>query len=127
MIRYFNPMKNIFLFLLLIMFSCNQKKQSTEPILNSSEIIPTEEMTKIMEDVMLVEGVMGMGVSEQKFKDYPYYSSHYYNFILKKHNITSNQLRESINYYASDSEKMLKIMQDVLNNLSEKQSKVAGK
>lgn len=120
-------MKNIFLFLLIIFLSCNQKKDPIEPIITSSEVISAEEMTKIMEDVMLVEGVMGVGASEQKFKDYPYYSSHYYNFILKKHNITSNQLRESINYYASDSEKMLKIMQDVLNNLSEKQSKVAGK
>lgn len=114
----------IFIFLVVTVFSCSRNKGSKDGT-PPENIVSAKEMTKIMVDVLLAESTVG--VTEVKYKNQEYYTRRYYNFILKKHNITIEQFRKSYSYYASDVEKMLKIMTDVVDTLSEKQSKIRNK
>jgi len=115
--------KIFFVFIcLFIVVSCGRKKDSKEKKPSSEKIVSVKEMTNIMIDVMLAEGAIG--ATEANLKKPEYYTWHYYNFILKKNNITIEQFRKSYVYYASDSDKMLKIMTNVVDTLSEKQSKI---
>ena len=117
-------MKKVFFvsfILIFSFFSCGKKKNSNH---NSSsyKIISQKEMTSIIIDAILAESAIG--IVDNKGKKPDYYTWRYYNFILKKHDISINQYRKSFDYYVADSEKMLKIMTSVVDSLSEKQSKI---
>jgi hypothetical protein len=118
-------MKLRFLIIILIFstaYSCGKKKADTEKAVPPAEIVSADEMENILVDVFLAEGAVG--VSDVYHQDVRYYTRHYYNFILKKHNITAEQFQKSFEYYASELDEMEKIMTDVIDNLSQKQSQV---
>ena len=118
-------MKNFPLILLFVFFaiiSCGKKNEAKEKSPPPTDIISSDEMKNVLVDVFLAEGAISE--MEIKHKDPQYYAKHYYNYVLKKHNLTNSQLQKSYSYYAKDIEKMQKIMSDVVDDLSEKQSKV---
>ena len=116
-------MANFFVSIILVFaFFLSCKKKDHKNISASKNIISSKEMTSIMIDAILAESAIG--VVDSKGKNPEYYSWRYYNYILKKHNITIDQYRKSYDYYVSDSEKMLKIMTNVVDSLSQKQSNV---
>jgi len=118
-------MKNLFFIVFLILisaYSCGKKKTDKEKAIPSEDVVSADEMKVILVDVFLAEGAIG--VSDVNRKDVRYFTSHYYNFILKKNNITATQFQKSFEYYASDLDEMELIMTDVIDDLSQKQSQV---
>jgi hypothetical protein len=119
--------KNLFIFIIVIFsaLSCVKKSDDGKKNTRPSDVVPVEKMTKVMEDVMLAEGAISL--SETKHQHADYYTLHYYNYVLKKNNISGDQFRKSYNYYASDIEEMLKIMTTVIDSLSQEQSRIRKK
>ena len=103
-------------------FSCGKKKDTTKKETAPVDIVSADEMTNIMVDVLLAEGEAGL--ADSKHQNIEYFTRHYYGYVMKKHNITNEQFKKSYTYYAADIEEMLKIMTNVIDNLSQKQSKV---
>jgi len=112
----------IIIFLFLAAFSCGKKKDTTKKETAPVDIVSADEMTNIMVDVLLAEGEAGL--ADSKHQNIEYFTRHYYGYVMKKHNITNEQFKKSYTYYAADIEEMLKIMTNVIDNLSQKQSKV---
>jgi hypothetical protein len=114
--------KNVILFFLLLAVCSCVKENSAKKEAKSADIASVDKMTSVLVDVLLAEGAVSL--KEAKQQDVKYYTWHYYNFVLKKHNMSIGQFRKSYNYYSSDVEEMLKIMTNVIDSLSQKQSKV---
>ncbi len=118
-------MKNFYFIIFFSFFtiiSCGKKNEAKEKSPPPQNIISSDEMKNVLVDVFLAEGAIGE--MEIKHKDAQYYAKHYYNYVLKKHNMTNEQFQKSYSYYSADIEEMQKIMSDVVDDLSEKQSKV---
>lgn len=112
----------IVILFLFTAYSCGKKKAETEKAVPSAIVVSADEMKSILVDVFLAEGAVG--VSDVGHGDVRYYTRHYYDFILKKHNITAAQFQISFEYYASELDEMEVIMTDVIDDLSKKQSQV---
>ncbi|NTW32765.1 MAG: DUF4296 domain-containing protein [Bacteroidetes bacterium] len=113
----------ISILILALIISCAKKNDSKQAEIPPSNIISSDEMASVLEDAFLVEGSVGL-INNISQKSISYNTRRYYSYILKKHNITFEQFRESYTYFASNNDKMEQIMTTVINNLSEKQSKV---
>jgi hypothetical protein len=107
----------IYIISIILFFSCGNK--NTQKVAPPADIIPAEQMKEIILDVLYVEGAVG--VSEQKFHNTKNMTLHYYAYVFKRHNITSEQFLANYNYYAGDIDQMEKIMTEVISDLSEKQ------
>lgn len=112
----------IVILILVAVYSCSRKKAVKEKAVVSADIVSADEMKSILVDVFLAEGAVG--VDDVYHHDVRYYTCHYYNYILKKHNVTADQFQKSFDYYASELDVMEKIMTDVIDDLSQKQSQV---
>lgn len=113
----------IFLLIFFIsLFSFCSKKNDDEKktIPPNSGIVSSEEMVQILEDVYLAEGAVNSKEVHANNQG-EYFANRYYNYVLKKHNITSNQFMESYTYYSSNAEEMVKILELIINDLSQKQ------
>ena len=115
-------LKYIILILILSITSCGKKNEAKEKLFPPQNLISSDEMKNVLVDVFLAEGAIGQ--MEIKHKDNQYYAKRYYNYVLKRHNITNEQFQKNYSYYSADIEEMQKIMSDVIDDLSEKQSKV---
>ncbi|MFH0864665.1 MAG: DUF4296 domain-containing protein [Bacteroidota bacterium] len=113
-----------FIFPLIFLFSffafCGKKNDDEKnAIPPNSGIVSSDEMVQILEDVYLAEGAIN---SKEQSSDNPqYFANRYYNYILKKHNMTGEQFMESYTYYSSNAEEMVKILELIINDLSRKQ------
>ena len=121
-------MKN-FIFILLIVitafFSCGKKEDSKSNEPPPANIINVEDMKSVMVDMLLAEA--SVGAKEVRHENVQYFSYHYFNYALKKHNISREQFRKSYSYYAEDTDKMELILADVIEDLSKKQSKAKNR
>lgn len=122
---YFCKMKNsrlpfiMALFISVFFTFCGTKNEDEKAIPQSSDIVSSEEMVLILEDVYLAEGAISI---KEVSSDHPkYFAGHYYNYVLKKHNINSARFMESYRYYSSNADEMVKILELVINDLSQKQ------
>lgn len=109
-------------FLLSTFSFCTKKDKEPKP--RSSDIISSEEMVKVLEDVYLVEGAILQ--KETKADNPKYYSYHYYNNVFKNHGLTKEQFIKSFNYYSDDAEEMIKILDLIITDLSQKQGVLQG-
>jgi hypothetical protein len=87
-----------------------------------SDLVSSDEMRKIMVDVFLAE--VAITSNESKTWNVTNSTWHYYNYVFKKHNITYAQFQRNYTYYSSDTKKMTQIMTNVIDDLSQRQSKV---
>jgi len=115
----------ICIFLMFLLFSCGDKKESTKKAIPRAEIITPDQMKEVLVDVLLTEGAIG--TAEMKHHDVKYQALHYYSFILKKHKMTFQQFNDNFNYYSSDIDQMEKIMTDVITELTEKEGMIRKK
>jgi len=109
--------------ILVVIVSCSKKNDSKKTEIPPPDIITVDQMESVMMDVFLVEGSIGLATNISQ-KNISYCTHRYYSYVLKKHNITFEQFRKSYSYFASNTSQMEQIMTTVINNLSEKQSKV---
>ncbi len=115
--------KSLFLLLLFpfVLFSCYEEKAEQMNI-DKSRVIPPEKMESLLTDLFLVEGA----VSYMADKGTPIdgYSKKYFEEILDKHKVTKDEFEESIKYYTYHIEKLDKVFENVIVNLSELETKV---
>jgi hypothetical protein len=118
-------MKNVFFISVLFLaafFSCIKKDNTTGKVSRPTDLISADEMKKILVDAFLAE--IAISIDDQKHKNAFYYAWHYYNYVFKKHNISYAQFQRNYSYYSSDSKQMTQIMTNVIDDLSQLQSKV---
>lgn len=106
---------------LLSATSCSNKNNQ-EPSTPGTKIIPEQEMSRIFIDILITEGAITSKQLENC--DVRYYTFRYYNNLLKKNNINHIDLNNSLDYYAVHTDKMLKIMSEVVDSLSLLQSQI---
>lgn len=77
-------------------------------------------MKSVLTDVFLAEAAVAtFGVKQHNPK---YYARHYFDFVMKRHNINRKQFWENYSYYSSRQEEMDNLLNDVLSDLSKKQA-----
>lgn len=111
-----------FILFALIAFSCHKHGNTKGKVSRPSDLVSADEMRKIMVDVFLAE----VAITENESRQWnPTYSTwHYYNYVFKKHNITLAQFQRNYAYYSGDTKQMTQIMTNVIDDLSQMQSKV---
>ena len=110
-----------FLFLSFILCSCYQESIDNMNI-DESRVIPPEKMEPLLTDLFLVEGA----VSYMADKGTPIdgYSKKYFEEVLEKHDVTRKEFEESIKYYTYHIQKLDKIFENVIVNLSKLETEV---
>jgi len=113
----------ISLLIALVIFSCKKKDNNNNASSRSADIVSYEEMKSILTDILFTEAAL---VNEQpRYNDkINYYTKRYYSYVFKKHKITKEQFQKSYTYYASDIDGMNKMMTEIIDELSQNQSKV---
>ena len=99
--------------LFMSIISCNNNDKP-------DDLIPKNEMIEIMSDINLAEGALKI------YQIYPdsirKYAPVYYETVYKKHKVSSQQYKNSYNYYYQNPEEMGKMMDKVSEELSKKES-----
>jgi len=97
----------------IFLFGCSKNNLS-------GKLISQDTIVEIISDIHLGDAILlNPGIQSKPFK---VNSEKYYNAILAKHNVTKEQFEENIKYYTSDTAKMKSIYDNVIKNLSIKQS-----
>jgi ABC-type Zn uptake system ZnuABC Zn-binding protein ZnuA len=120
-------MKKFLLFIVLIsIFSCNNDKKAEEQsaLVRPKNIITKQQMIDILVDCNLAEAATTY--KQKQGKDIKYYSSHYYNLIFKKYNISKEDFEKNLAFYSQNIEDIDEIYTEVINRLSKKQSQVSN-
>ncbi len=119
MIAYYKISKIFSIFVLIILTmissSCRMVEKEETPMIPEN-LIPIEQMVDILVDFHLIEA--SLLNKQHQLKDIDYQTSRYYDFILKKHEITREKFNVSLDYYKQDIEKMKIIYQDIVTDLN---------
>ena len=108
--------KNIIL--IIIILGLNSCYNENKPVVETPDFVMSEEMViDILTDIQLAEGIitnsrLGKTTVKRDFKD------SVYQVIFDHYEITAEQLTKNLDYYNSDVEKMEKMYEKVLENLS---------
>lgn len=117
-------MKKLFLFniifLLVISFTSCKKKQVEIPV----DILKQKEMIAVLADVQIAEAALTQQATKGKLASD--YTASYYKFVFEKHKITSQEFKRSMNWYTLHPDMLDKVYEEVINQLSKKQSEVAN-
>lgn len=113
---------SFFLFTVVVLFmvcSCNKKTvKIPEGILTKQELIP------VLVDIHLAQAVVGIN----QFSDTARYNVNEYALaVFKMHHITKAKYDSSLSFYATYPDLLDEIYQEVINELSKKQSEVSAK
>jgi hypothetical protein len=114
------------LFFLITFFSSCGKKNEDEKksALANSDIISRAEMAGTLEDIYLAEGAVNL--KEINANNPKYFARRYYDYVLKKHNLTADEFMKNYVYYSSDADEMIKIVDLIITDLSQKQGVLQG-
>lgn len=117
--------KNIFkkclwsICLLSILISCSEKKEGI-----SSAIIAEDKMAEILTDIHIAEAYVSYKNLQADFLKQNI--SNAYHLIFKNYQISEEQFEESFDYYSKNPDKMVKVYDQVLINLSKKEAESAS-
>ena len=113
-------MKRISILLLLVFSFASCYHGAKDPEFDMSLVMPEDSMISLLTDLHLAEGV----VNALKSKEHPagHLSSDYFEAILKKHSINKETFEESMRYYAFHTEKLDRIYEEIIIDLSKKES-----
>ena len=114
--------KYIFLFpLLMLIVSCyNENKPAT---LKPDPLLTEHELVEIITDIQIAEGVLVFH-RQYKIKTSDELKDSLFQVVFDHFGISSKLFRENINYYNTMPDVMEDIYEDVLTNLSKKQSEL---
>ncbi|MHC1708284.1 MAG: DUF4296 domain-containing protein [Bacteroidales bacterium] len=96
--------------MLCIFFSCSSEPKIPEGVLEK------EKMIEVMVDFQITEASVLYQQNHQK--DIKFYTNYYYENVLKKHGISRDDFRKSIDYYKSYPEELDNMYGEVLSRLS---------
>lgn len=113
-------MKKLSIWILLIIALVSCYRGAKDPQFDMSLVLPADSMITLLTDLHLAEGA----VNALKSKEHPagHLSSEYFETILEKHSINKDIFEESMRYYAFHSEELDKIYEQVIIDLSKKES-----
>lgn len=106
------------LVLLLALVSCYHPKPEAE--FDMKLVISADSMVTLLTDLHIAEGIIS--TVKDKPKSSGIMASEYFDFILKKHQISRESYEESIRYYAYHAEEMDKIYEKVIIDLGKIES-----
>ncbi len=115
----------IFLFLLIITASCNSGKSGSEDISTKpQQLLSEEQMADVITDIRLTEAAISQ-LTSAGAESPEVVADFYYGKLFEKHQITSEILRENLDYYSKDPQIMHEILAQVVNNLTEVHTEVS--
>jgi hypothetical protein len=115
--------KILLLIIPFILFSCYHTQK--EMTFDMSKVLPMDKMVSLFTDLQLVEGAVNIKQRESKPLDR--YSQIYLDYVLKQHNITREELDESVRYYTYHIQELDKVYEQVIINLSRLEIEVNNK
>jgi hypothetical protein len=98
----------------IFLFSCGKKNSNTVP----ENILSKEKMVQVLTDIHIAEAEMSLGA----FPDSSSKEKISFQKIFEKEQITKEQYETSLSFYIDHPEMLNEIYQEVLNELSKKQS-----
>lgn len=105
-----------------MLLACSDEKKVDIP----NDVLPEEQMATVMTEVHLLEASLNLNISSAVTKgDAPDLQATTLE-LLKKKGVTKEQYETSFRFYTEHPEKLSEIYQQVLNNLSQLQAKVAN-
>jgi len=102
----------------VFLLSCTAKKE-TAPT-NYGKILTHSQMTDVLVDIYLIEAALLNTVQEPG--NVKQYTTHYYNYLYKKHKISRQQFLNSMEYYCFRTKELSQIYIDVINHLTAMQT-----
>jgi len=113
-------MKKYFIFLILAISLASCYNKSSEPEFNMDMVLPADSMISLLTDLHMADGI----INTLKSKKQPagHLANEYYEIILEKHSITREIFEESMRYYSYHAEKLDNIYEQVITDLSKKES-----
>lgn len=113
-------MKKIFGSFLLLFSLVSCYRTAPDPAFDMNLVLPADSMVSLLTDIHLVDGI----ITDLKAKKIPaaHLSSEYFVAILQKHNMDKAGFDESMRYYAFHTEELNDIYEEVIINLSMKES-----
>ena len=96
---------------LLLFISCKEQKTSIP-----SNVLPEDKMVEVLTDVRLAEANARVARQMQQYEEHLLDSAYF--VIYKLHDINTQQLKESLEYYGERPELLKKINEKVLENLN---------
>jgi len=122
-------MKYFFLiFIILALFACkNQQSPSGSDLQKPDSLIPRRQMVRILTDMHLTEAALTY--LKTKGETSNSLSDDYYNALFSKYKISRENFESNFDYYKRDQENLIKIYEEVINNLEilKKQREPKGK
>ncbi len=110
----------ISLFVFISMCSSCGRKETEIP----KGVLTKQELVVVLTDIHLAQAVVGMN----RFNDSIRYDlNEYANSIFKVHHITKAQYDSSLSFYTAHPDLLDEVYQEVINELSKKQSEVSAK
>jgi hypothetical protein len=106
--------------LLILMFLTSCYGTATGPDFNMNLVEPADSMVTLLTDLHLADGEVS--VLKNKEHTAGQLSSEYFEAILKKHDLTREEFEESMRYYSFHTEELDKIYEEIITNLSLKES-----
>lgn len=108
----------IFIFSSIVYLGCGSGEKDAVP----AHILPKEKMVEIMVEVNITEAALNLNyLNEGKIKDTKEYSD-----VFKRKKVSKEQYDESLKYYTEHPEEMVKMYDEVLNELSKMQAKASA-
>ena len=99
--------------------------ETTEQAVIPERLLTEDSLVMVLTEVQLAEGALTYTrISHKKVNDD---KDKYYAYIYRKYNLTPELLKENIDYYNSDPERMIAIYDKVLARLSELQAVLSVK
>jgi len=115
-------MRKIFCSILFLIFMAACYHSAPKPTFNMALVLPADSMESLLTDVHIADGIIA--VLKNKQQTAGKLSSEYFEAILKKHALSREAFEESMRYYAYHTEKLDKIYEQVITDLSKMESLV---
>ncbi len=113
-------MKRHIIFCFITVFiACNSKEREAAVPAN---VLPREKMIEIMVEVNITEAALNLNyLNDSKVRDTKEYED-----VFKRKKVSKEQYDESLKYYTEHPDDLIQMYDEVLNELSRMQAKVAG-
>jgi hypothetical protein len=108
--------------LIFLLFSCKDSKITDSN--NSNEIITRDLTISVLEELVLVE--THLQSKYHMLVNYQDALTKSRDSILKSKNLNLTQFNKSFEFYAKSDKELIKVYEDMLNNLNEKSAKVSS-
>ena len=113
-------MKKVLSGLLFIVYLASCYRSEPEPEFKMKLVLPADSMVSLLSDLHTIDGIINL--YKDKKKPVEHLSNEYFEFILRNHAINKDIFEESMRYYAFHTEELDEIYEQVIIDLSKRES-----